>query len=355
MKIVHMMVNNGWGGIQVLFRDCCVEMAGRGHSILAVVRSGSRTHEVMLDYANSLDLISVDKLFRTYTKKSVRKIESVLSEFEPDIVVSHGERTSLFLSKLHSTYDRSWPIVTFVPGSLTQKCSRIVDKIIPHTTFQANKDFHVDLVDPIFSEVIPLFTTFEPVSSVEIKSSIRKIIAVGRMRRFKGFNYLIDAVHDVINKGINVELTIVGDGPEMKRLVRQRKDLGLVNSVHFVGETSQVGSLLRKADLFVLPSVFEPFGIVLLEAMASGVPIVATKTHGPLDIFDNSTAILVDSESATALSEGIQSAIQDMNLTNQLAINALIKFKKQYTPDAIVPRLINQFHQTVLEKQQALS
>ena len=119
--------------------------------------------------------------------------------------------------------------------------------------------------------------------------------------------------------GNNLQLTIAGDKLQMENLIYQRDALNLQNNIHLIGESDDVITIMKSADLFVLPSINEPFGIVLLEAMASGLPIVATNSNGSMEIFDDSSAILVDTRSGAALSKGIQTAMLDPEATFQRA------------------------------------
>ena len=111
---------------------------------------------------------------------------------------------------------------------------------------------------------------------------------------------------------------------------------------------------MKHADLYVLPSISESFGIVLLEAMASGVPIVATKTDEPLEIFDSSSAILVDTKSGIALSEGIEMAIQNPEAAFQRARIALKIYKECYTADVVVPKFLRLFQRCIEQRNKAI-
>lgn len=347
------MIGNGWGGVQSFFRDCCIEMSNRGHTILAVVRIDGWLHKVMSNYADNFKLATVSNQFGNYDWSTIKQFQHILNQFDPEIVVSHGQRSTLFANKVKSANNSRWPQVSMVQASLKQKYYKGVDLLIPHTKSQADIEYHVDLMNPNFSEVVPLFASIDPVGLAEKKSPIRKLFSAGRLHKNKGYTYLIDAMLNLFASDYKLQLTIAGDGPEMKNLVRQRDALGLKGSIHFIGASDNVIPLMKSADLFVLPSIDETFGIVLLEAMASGLPIVATKTNGPMEILDNSTAVLVDKNSAIALSEGIQSAIENPQDSFQRACNALNIYKERYTADVVVPKLIELFQRCIEQRLQA--
>ena len=345
MKVAHLMIGNGWGGVQSFFRDCCREMSVRGIEVLAVVRRDSWLHEVMASGNMEFILHSVDNRLGNYDWLTVKQFRKILVSFSPDIVVSHGQRSTLFTSKVKTAEKCSWPQVSLVQASLKQKYYKGADLLIPHTESQTHLNYHMDLEDPVFSEVIPLFTSIDHETNIKRSNSIKNVFSAGRLHENKGYKYLLEAMHLLRKSGMQLHLTIAGDGPELQNLTRLRDKLNLQDYVVFIGASNNIADLMRQSDLFVLPSVSESFGIVLLEAMGSGVPIVATKTNGPLEIFDDSSAILVESESGIALSEGIQRAIENQEATFVRTCNAMKLFREQFTADVVVPKFIN-----VLEK-----
>jgi len=108
------------------------------------------------------------------------------------------------------------------------------------------------------------------------------VLSIGRLELFKGHDVLINAWPDVVRQYSAAQLWIAGSGSRRQVLEEQVRALDIASSVHFVGQLSagQVHRRLAAADLFVLPSRSEPFGIVLLEAMAHGLPIVASHVGG---------------------------------------------------------------------------
>jgi len=114
----------------------------------------------------------------------------------------------------------------------------------------------------------------------------------------------------------------------------------------FKGWVKDVNELLNDADLFVLPSLDEPFGIAILEAMAKGVPIISTKTKGPIEILDDQTALLINVNDAGDLADKICLVAENKNACKVRAERALEKFKSKYSRDSVVPQLINLYKQT---------
>ncbi len=108
--------------------------------------------------------------------------------------------------------------------------------------------------------------------------------ALGRLHEVKGFDLLLRAAAVLRDRGVDFRLRIAGDGPELHALRHLRSELKLNDRVEFCGWLSDAADFLGGLDLFVVPSRHEAFGLVLVEAMAAGVPVVASDIKGPRDI-----------------------------------------------------------------------
>jgi len=135
----------------------------------------------------------------------------------------------------------------------------------------------------------------------------RLLLAAGRLAQEKDHAGLLGAFARVVDRLPDVELWIAGDGPLRDALLRQRDALGLENRVAFLGARRDVPDLMRAADVFVLPSRFEGFGLVVAEAMASGTLVVATDAGGVAEVLDG-TGIVVPPGDEDALAAGLLEA-----------------------------------------------
>ncbi len=143
------------------------------------------------------------------------------------------------------------------------------------------------ILDPERIWVIPLGVDtdfFSPGQGNADKGWI-EVLTVANLTERKGIEYLIRAVHS-LRKHHKVKLRIVGDGPEKRRLREMTSRLGLDEDVVFEGHVPRLKlrDLYRGADIFCLPSLAEPFGKVVIEAMACGKPAIVTDTEGPSQI-----------------------------------------------------------------------
>ena len=137
-----------------------------------------------------------------------------------------------------------------------------------------------------------------------------RLIFVGRLIDWKALDIVLEALERA-NQQTEASLEIIGDGPMRQAWQDLAQQRGLGSKVKFLGFMSQpqCAQHLQQADVFVLPSLFECGGAVVLEAMAAGLPVIATAWGGPLDYLDEGCGILVDPSSREALISGFADGI----------------------------------------------
>jgi len=135
-----------------------------------------------------------------------------------------------------------------------------------------------------------------------------RFVTVAGLNPRKNIAGLIEAFAQAFEAEEAVSLTIVGDGPRRAALEKQARRLGVASQVAFEGRQDRAGvrDALQAAHAFVLPSRHETFGVALAEAMATGLPVVATRCGGPEDFVTEVTGLLVPPEAPVALAEGLR-------------------------------------------------
>jgi glycosyltransferase involved in cell wall biosynthesis len=169
----------------------------------------------------------------------------------------------------------------------------------------------LDLASPSEVDVQPNLVSpslfFRPLSNRSLSSPFH-FVTVTHLRSPKNVDGLLNAFAQLAETDSAVTMSIVGDGPDRDRLERQAQRLGIDDHVRFRGrlDRDSVRTALWNAHAFVLASHRETFGIVLIEAMATGLPVVSTACGGPEDILTPETGILVPARDVRALAGGLR-------------------------------------------------
>ena len=172
---------------------------------------------------------------------------------------------------------------------------------------------------------------------------------VGRIDPEKNVDRVVKAVADLPDRLSNTNLVIVGEAVASEnygREVRSQAEHLLGDRVHFLGRRSDVPALMAAFDVLVNASDAEPLGGVILEAMATGTPVVAIATGGSPEMIDHGVdGLLVGPDDVPALSQAIQSVIDDRNLAARLGKHARARVERQFTWDTCCKGFENAYDQ----------
>jgi N-acetyl-alpha-D-glucosaminyl L-malate synthase BshA len=173
------------------------------------------------------------------------------------------------------------------------------------------------------------------------------LIHVSNFRPVKRVTAVIE-VFERVCRTVRAHLLMVGDGPELDRAVRLAKNCGLEGRVHFLGEQDRVRQLLSIADVFLLPSAQESFGLAALEAMACEVPVVASSVGGLPEVIDHGrTGFLYPPDDLDGMASGAVALLTDQGLHRRVAAAALLVVQTKFCAERIVPRY-EEYYQQVL-------
>ena len=174
------------------------------------------------------------------------------------------------------------------------------------------------------------------------------LVCVARLEREKGINSLIEAIPLVHHAFPETYCAIAGSGSLKDQLTEQIQNLQLQEKVHLVGFYSDVLSLINAADLFILPSPAEPFGLVLLEAMALAKPVVACRAGGPKEIVqDGKTGLLSPPNDSSAMSDAIIQLLNDVKKRQVYGQCGYERFQESYTAEKMVENTLKTYQQAM--------
>ena len=340
-------------------------------SVVTFQRGGSNSPNEFVTTARDLGLaVEIISERRRFDLGVLPKLKKVINEHRPAIVVTHSVKSHFLLWRSHIS--RQCPWVAFHHGyTSTDRKMRVynrldrwslpaADRVI--TVCQAfardlsrNAGVALDSISVLHNSIrLQLPATDTEAQAVRSRFGVAAdeslILAVGRLSKEKAHIDLIAAVSGLrkSNPEVNAKLMIVGEGPERERLEIAADSSGCRESVVFTGQSSDVWPFYSAADVFVLPSHSEGSPNVLLEAMAAGIPIVATMVGGvPEMVEHNQSALLVPANDPPALTAAIARALTDSSLAQHLTANASSLVRTRYSPESYVRSLTEIYREVV--------
>ena len=211
------------------------------------------------------------------------------------------------------------------------------------------KGFKKTLVIPVGLDISPFKNSSDTDWRIKLKinDQIHIILYIGIFEKRRNIDFMLDLAKKLINR-TNLIFLYVGKGPEFESVKDRIKGENIYN-VRLLGHTSQkeLPSLYKESSLFLLPSNYEIYGMVALEAMYFGVPVISTKTAGPIDIISNDEdGILLDKLDLTVWVDRINKLIGEPHTLEKMSRKARLKIKKNLT----WPAVAEGYYKKVIEK-----
>lgn len=181
-----------------------------------------------------------------------------------------------------------------------------------------------------------------------------RLLCIGRLAVQKGFDVAIDTTALIVKRLPLLKLTIAGDGTELSNLRERVAEHGLENHVDFLGAVShdEAMRLMDESNVILMPSRFEGFPLVALEAAQMGRPVVAANVDGLAEaVVHDETGVLVDPEDATGLANSVISLLEDPDRAYRLAQLARQRVEQRYTLQACSRAYENLYRQVAVQKE----
>lgn len=313
MKILYLITGLSGGGAEKVVADLADQMVIRGHQVKIlylrgreiIVRPSSRDIELIyLGFEEPINFYSASN-----------KFQMIVKQFQPDIVHSHMVHANIF-SRLNRIFIKINKLICTAHNSNEGGALRMFCYRLTNSFSDINTNVSVEAVETFIKKkafdkkAIAVYNGIDlnKFKFIEKKSnSIKNIFAVGRLNIQKDYPNLLKALALLPDKTL-FNLFIVGEGEERNNIEALIESYDLKSCVKLLGRRDDVSELFKQADIFVLSSAYEGFGLVVAEAMASNTFVVGTDCGGVKEVMGD-TGILVPPKDSIKLSEALVLAI----------------------------------------------
>ena len=176
-------------------------------------------------------------------------------------------------------------------------------------------------------------------------SGVYKFISIGSLTQQKGFDVSIAALSKI--KSLNWEYDILGEGPELSSLKKLSKDLGILDKVKFIGYQDNTSKYLREANIMIIPSRWEGFGLVAVESLSHGLPIVASDVPGMREVLIGcNSCFLTKKEDEAKLALSIEKVMFLVSKNSDFCKGARLHAYK-FSEDIMVNNYIEKYNQII--------
>ncbi len=350
MKILHVTKKypNALGGDAIVVQNLEKQQKKNGHEVFILT---TNCNEII----NKKNLIKfgVKSIYQDWDALSFKRflstwilifsIDNIIKKINPDIVHSHSAELGFILSRVCRKY--RIPIINQCEGvSFPYPQTSLIRRIVEKFSLKNGKFDKIITVDENslnafekegIKNVIYVPNSID-LNEFNLNKSIKKkneFIFVGRVEREKGIEDLINAVQILKNKDFKFKIKLVGDGKDLEDYRKTINSLKLNNYFLFLGRLDHKDTIKNyfESEIFILPSHQEGFPITLLEAWASGLPVIITKVGGISKICtDNKDSLIIEPKNPEQIAEAMQELIKNKKLRKELGKNGRKLVEKKY-------------------------
>lgn len=337
--VLHVMLNTGKGGMEEVFRQYNLALSDFCN-IISVINEDCQRKDFLTE--GSSEVIELNRRFGTLS--AVLHMRQIAKKNKIDLIVVHDSPglsvTNLALigsgikkiSVRHTFFSSSFSKLRW---KMKSDVNIVVNKRLANDI--GSKNTHV-----VYNSVG--YDLDQHISRKELGETI-KIGFLGRVVHNKGAQFLVKALGLLVNKKkLNCEVLVAGDGRYLKALKHLTFLYGLNEKVKFLGYVNDKSQFFNEVDIFCLPSLRETFGLVLLESMAHGIPVVASNIPGIDEVvIDGENGMLFSPGDHHDLADKIENLINDEDTRYSIVDEALNRVKQSYTLD----RLRGDLHEVI--------
>lgn len=369
MKVLHVIPNLFKGGAQRLVIDICNELSKHNRiDCKLLVLSNVKNEFLHLSESIDITYVSVEFSLSIFSKNKLRisPYEVFIDEFQPDIIHSH-----LYFSELicHEKPRKNITYITHFHNNIGQlsnfkfmslfskkaisdyyekkrllfkykKSKKLFITISENSNQYAKNVLTKKLSNKIKKlENAILHYSFVPIQEKTTTKTI-SLVSIGNLLKNKNQIFLLYVLRNLISKGYNTSLTLVGEGSCRDEIINKAHSLSVEKNLNMVGAVNHVQKYLWESNFYVHSAISEAFGLVLIESMASRTPVISYNGGGNKDVIkNNETGILINELDPKKFANAIITLFEDNKLYDEIVEKAF-SFSKKYDIKKYVVELI---------------
>jgi glycosyltransferase involved in cell wall biosynthesis len=357
MKILHICSARSIGGGERYLADLSNSLVGRGHDVFVALAPEAplkdelsavpKDNILFSRMRNALDIFSAFELAEFARRNNIEIIHAHLARDYPLAALAARIANKPFILTRH---------VLFPLKRLQKIILKNVSGIIAPSNAIAESLKKQNLFSPDKIQIIRYGINPEHFSAVEKTPNENFVVGtIGHLAPIKGHDVFVRAAEIVLKKRENIRFVIVGEDKSHSRENRRELEdliarLDLKSKIELAGWTDDVRPFLQKFDLFVSAARAEAFGLVMVEAMVYGLPVVATRSEGALEIIEHGkSGILVPNENVETLAKAILELFDSKDKREHLIRNGQRRVEEHFSLERMVSKT-EEFYRSVLEK-----
>lgn len=335
MRIIHVIPNLNVGGAETMMKNLIIEQANAGHNVKVVAFYQSDS-----SIRKALEAVGIEILFIEknpgFDLSVIMKLKRIFDNEYPDVIHTHlyvlpyvflSSRKRKIVHTIHTVAEKERSGIAVYLTRMIYHSRRVTPVAISAEIRKSVSQFH-----DIPEDRIPVVLNGSPISnyykkqSYEILDKVR-IVHVGSLIPLKNHELMINVASMLKKQNIQFKMEFAGAGYLKEKLQEQVCNLSLEDCVEFVGLKDDISLFLKDADLFIFPSQYEGVPMSLIEAMASGLPIIASNVGGIPDMIDSSINGILIKPDVSELVNTISLLLGEEHLRESLGKEAVKKSK----------------------------
>ena len=339
MKVIQVIPNLCMGGAEIMCEALTLELAKNGIEVKIASLYSCETPITQRLIQAGIQIEFLDKK-PGMDLSIITKLKKLFKRERPDVVHSHlnAQKYAIIAAKQAAV-----PVRVHTVHSVAEEELSRVDKIIAKIFYKKHKVIPIALSDRIQDTIVNVYG-LSPASipiifnGINLSNCIKKenynidetikILHIGRFSQVKNHKGLINAFKMFHTVKPNSVLHLVGDGNTFEEVKKHVVDNGLEDSVLFFGMQASVYRFINEADVFILPSLYEGIPMTLIEAMGTGIPIIASNVGGIPNMLTNNESAILTSVDSQEIAKELLRLSEDVELRKRLGQNALVRSKE---------------------------